>query len=387
MNEREVDDAIGDAERITDGVRLDDDDPRLGRPRIDADLVRGRVGWTLVGLALVGTLVVGLSPAPYVIEQPGPVFDTLGEVTTADGQVPMIEIDGAESYPTDGRLDLLTVSVVGDRSNRPDWFEIARAWFDPSRAVIPIDEVYPEGVTDAEVDEQNTVLMDDSQQSAIAAALGLAGYDYSSSANVAEVLEGAPADGVLEVGDVILAIDGAPIALPEQVSDAVVAAGVGTEMRVRIEREGTERTVTVTPAENEGTPRIGIAVGGSFEFPIDVSIQLDNVGGPSAGQMFALGIYDKLTEGSLTGGVHVAGTGTIDAEGDIGAIGGIRQKMYGAQRAGATFFLAPVENCAEVVGNIPDGLQVVTVDTLDDSLAALEALRDGTAQDLPGCAT
>jgi PDZ domain-containing protein len=113
---------------------------------------------------------------------------------------------------------------------------------------------------------------------------------------------------------------------------------------------------------------------------------LNNVGGPSAGMMFALGIIDTLTPGELNGGQDVAGTGTITADGTVGPIGGIRQKMWGALDAGADWFLAPESNCDEVVGHIPGRLKVFAVKTLDDSLDVLEAIRDdGDLSALPTC--
>ncbi len=139
-------------------------------------------------------------------------------------------------------------------------------------------------------------------------------------------------------------------------------------------------------AEDGETPVIGVFVGGDYEFPFEVRIQLENVGGPSAGMMFALGIVDKLTPGELNGGLEVAGTGTISGSGEVGAIGGIRQKLWGAQRAGADWFLAPASNCAEVAGQVPAGLTVVAVDTLDDAIGALEAIAADDTASLPACA-
>ncbi len=131
---------------------------------------------------------------------------------------------------------------------------------------------------------------------------------------------------------------------------------------------------------------LGIQLTNDYEFPIDVTIQLNNVGGPSAGMMFALGIIDTLTPGQLNGGENVAGTGTIDAAGTVGPIGGIRQKMYGAVDARATWFLAPESNCDEVVGHVPSGLRVFSVGTLDDALDVLTAVReDGDLDALPTC--
>lgn len=157
-----------------------------------------------------------------------------------------------------------------------------------------------------------------------------------------------------------------------------------------MQRGGDEREVDVTPRrteiDGEETLLLGITLMTDYEFPFDVTIQLDNVGGPSAGMMFALGIIDTLTPGELNGGKEVAGTGTIDAEGTVGPIGGIRQKLYGARDAGADYFLAPEANCDEVVGHVPDGLQVIRTATLDESLAALDVIaEDGDVDALPTC--
>ena len=122
---------------------------------------------------------------------------------------------------------------------------------------------------------------------------------------------------------------------------------------------------------------IGIQPGATYDFPFDVTVNLGTVGGPSAGMMLALGTYDKLTPGALTGGERIAGTGTITADGEVGAIGGIRQKMYGAQEADADWFLAPAANCNEVVGHVPGGLEVFAVTTLDDALEVVETVAAG----------
>jgi PDZ domain-containing protein len=108
-----------------------------------------------------------------------------------------------------------------------------------------------------------------------------------------------------------------------------------------------------------------------------VKISVGDVGGPSAGLMFSLGIYDKLTPGSLTGGTFVAGTGTITADGEVGPIGGIQQKMIAARQAGAKVFLTPKDNCAEAVSNAPKGLRLVEADTMHGAITSLDALRTG----------
>jgi PDZ domain-containing protein len=347
------------------------------------------VGWSLILLAMLVTIVVALVPSPYVIEQPGPVFDTLGEVEVGGDEVPLIDIADATTYPTSGSLNMLTVSINGNRDNRLNWFQVASAWFDSSKAVVPLDSVYPAGVSVEQSNEQSQTDMQNSQQEAIAAALSQLDYDFTTTLEVVDVGKGTPADGQLEAGDTIVSVDGQTFSDVTGLKATIADNGVDTPATVVVERDGVEQTLAITPVMSTGAtpaPIVGITVKGNFVFPIDVTIQLENVGGPSAGQMFALGIIDKLTPGELTGGQDVAGTGTITGDGTIGPIGGIRQKMYGAVRAGADYFLAPVDNCDEVVGHVPDGLDVFAVTTLDDSLAVLDAVSTGgSTADLPTC--
>jgi Lon-like protease len=346
------------------------------------------VGWVLLVAALLGIVVVSLVPAPYVIEQPGPVYDTLGEVTVGGEQVPLIEIPDEPTYPTAGTLDMLTVTVSGNREQPPSWFEVATAYFDPSKAVVPVDDVYPEGVTQEQSNEQGRLDMENSQKEAVAAALRELGYELGGTVTVAETQPGLPADGVLEAGDVLVSVNGGSFADVTELREAIAENGVDAPAEVVVDRAGEQVTEQVTPvlAEDGETPVIGVYVEGQYDFPFEVQIQLENVGGPSAGMMFALGIVDKLTEGELNGGADVAGTGTIAGSGEVGPIGGIRQKMYGALRAGAEWFLAPADNCGEVVGHVPDGLTVFSVSTLDEALAALEVIADGgDTASLPTC--
>lgn len=346
--------------------------------------------WALV-VALVVLLVLTFLPTAYVIQQPGPVYNTLGTAQNADGEdVPLITIDGAETYPTDGSLDLLTVQVVGNPQRTPSWLELAGAWFDRTRAVLPLESVFPAGQTTEERRTQSTTLMVNSQQDATAAALTEAGFDVPSDIVVYEFSPDSASEGVLQVDDMILAANGTPI---EGVDDLrrIINDGEGDDVELTILRDGEEETVSVSPTETvaeDGTTSwvIGVVLQRRFDFPIDVEIQLNNVGGPSAGMMFALGIVDLLSPGDLTGGEDVAGTGTITADGVVGPIGGIRQKMWGAVGAGAEWFLAPQANCDEVVGHVPDGLRVFAVEDLDDALTAVETLAEGGDLDtLPTC--
>lgn len=347
-----------------------------------------RVGVWALAIALVALAALSFLPTGFVVQQPGPVYNTLGVATSSDGtEVPLITVEGTDTFPTTGQLDLTTVQVVGNRERTPSWFELMTAWFDSSKAVVPIDVVFPEGQSSEERNEESAQMMVDSQQEATAAALAQLGYDLGSSVRVFSIPEGAPAEGVLEAGDVIIAAGGAPVTIVDDLRTQIQAQE-GAPVALSIERDGAEQSVEIQPvySESDQVWQIGISTIHDYAFPFEVTIQLDNVGGPSAGQMFALGIIDTLTEGDLTGGEHVAGTGTITANGDIGPIGGIRQKLYGARNDGAEFFLAPASNCDEVVGHVPGGLTVFSVETLDDSLAVLEAVSGGGSLDaLPVC--
>ena len=357
------------------------------RRRLSRATVAGM--WALA-VALVVLLWLTFLPTSYVIQQPGPVYNTLGTTAAVDGtDVPLISVDGAETFPTDGSLDLLTVQVAGNRERTPSWFELAKAWFDPSKAVTPIDVVFPQGQTTEERNEESAAMMVDSQNEATAAALTELGYDLDPRISVHSLTDDSAAAGVLEVGDVILEAEGEPVADAAALRE-IINAGDGEPVEMLIERDGDEETVSVTPKEVEidgkATWLIGVSLITQFDFPFDVTIQLNNVGGPSAGMMFALGIMDVLTPDELNGGESVAGTGTITADGTVGPIGGIRQKMWGALDADADWFLAPEANCDEVVGHVPGGLRVFSVETLDDSLDVLEVIREGGDLDtLPTC--
>jgi Lon-like protease len=350
---------------------------------------RRRFGWTILGIGLAGLVVVSLVPAPFVIEQPGPVYDTLGDVSIDGVEVPMIQIPDEKTFTTGGALDMLTVSIRGNRQELPSWFEIASAYLDPSKAVVPVDLIYPAGVSLEDSNDQGQVDMANSQKEAIAAALTELGYTFASTVTVVEASQGSPSAGVLEAGDVLLRVNGATFADVTGLRSEIAANGVDKAAAIDITRSGEPVTVDITPIMSEGdspAPIIGIIAGADYEFPIDVKIQLENVGGPSAGMMFALGIIDKLTEGKLNGGEIVAGTGTISGSGEVGPIGGIQQKLYGARNAGADWFLAPKSNCDEVTGHIPNGLTVFAIATLDDALEALAAIESGASTStLPAC--
>ncbi|WP_157071340.1 YlbL family protein [Curtobacterium ammoniigenes] len=347
--------------------------------------IRSRtIGWTLLAIAAIIAIVVSALPSPYVIELPGPVFNTLGAQTIGSGssakKIALIKVSGHRTYPTSGALDMLTVSIDGTATQRPSWLSVVRALLTPSEAVIPATAIYPPGQTTQQVNQADQAQMTDSQQSAIAAALIHAGYSVPSILTVAQVQSGSAASGVMKQGDVIESVNGTSLTTDSDTTvlrDLVAKNGAGKPAQVVVKRDGADIPLTVTPKLSDGAPLLGVVVSERFRFPFDVSIQLQNVGGPSAGMMFALGIIDTITPGSLNGGRHVAGTGTITAGGQVGPIGGIRQKLYGARAAGATVFLAPKSNCNEVVGHIPSGLSVYAVSTLDQAVHDLDTIAAG----------
>ena len=228
--------------------------------------------------------------------------------------------------------------------------------------------------------------MRDSQENATTSALRELGIPVEITSFVQDVPEGSPSSGKLETGDELVAIDGTPVAGGTQLRELITGHDPGDKVQVTVRRDGEERSETITTERAEdGRAIVGITTRDEADYPFTVDISLEDVGGPSAGLMFALGIVDKLTPGSLTNGAHIAGTGTIDDTGHVGAIGGITQKMLGAKRAGATVFLAPAGNCDEAKETVPDGLRLVRARTLSSAVSSLEQLAEGRTQGLPRC--
>jgi PDZ domain-containing protein len=229
--------------------------------------------------------------------------------------------------------------------------------------------------------------MTTSQENAVAAALKELSIPYGQKLEVAGLSDGSPSDGKLTAGDVFTSVNGKPVTSLAAVQDEL-ATGKGKPAAVVVDRNGRQVTETVTPARSDsGRFILGVLLKYRFTFPFDVKISLDKVGGPSAGMMFALGIVDTVTPGDLTGGKHIAGTGTISPDGAVGPIGGIAVKMHGARADGATMFLAPAANCDEVAGHIPEGLQVVKVENLDEARRAVDLAATGSdTSGLPACA-
>lgn len=329
----------------------------------------------VVLLVLLGTAAY-LRPVPYVVLSPGPVFNALGDIAG----VPVVTVDGAPTYATDGTLDVTTVYESGGPGSTVTLPQVFRAWLDSAQQVLPRDLLYPEDSNPSQNQQQAVEQMELSQQTAVAAALRHLDLPVRTAVAVGTVLEDSPAEGKLRAGDEFVRVDGQRVQGPRQVGRLISQRKPGDPVDLVVRRDGelVRLTLVTEPAPDDPSRAIvGVIPTLVYVSPIDVTIKLGNVGGPSAGLMFSLSVVDKLTPGPLTGGEHVAGTGTIDARGHVGAIGGIQQKMAGARGDGADLFLAPKSNCSDVVGNVPRGLTVVPVQTLDDAIDVVGRFADG----------
>ncbi|MFL4906919.1 PDZ domain-containing protein [Streptomyces sp. MMS24-I2-30] len=351
-------------------------------------------------LMLIALLCAGvLLPVPYSEMSPGPTVNTLGE---HDGE-PVLQVSGHQTYPATGHLNMTTVRVTS-ADYKMNLVEAVYGWLAHDDKVVPHDTLYPEGQTEEQSTQENAEEFSQSQESAKVAALKELGIPVQSWVIVSTVVKDSPAEGRLHAGDVIKAVDGAPVKQPSDVAELVTKHKPGQDVAFTIipakEQAAAEKehrtptatqdvTITTKASDDTGPKRaiVGISAGTDHTFPFTIDIKLADVGGPSAGLMFSLGIYDKLTPGNLTGGKFVAGTGTIDDNGKVGPIGGIEMKTVGARDKGAQYFLTPADNCAAAAKDTPSGLTLVKVKTMKDALGALTDIRNGDTAALPKCTT
>jgi PDZ domain-containing protein len=351
-------------------------------------------------LILIALLCAGVFiKVPYSEMSPGPTVNTLGE---HDGE-PVLQISGRKTYPATGHLNMTTVRVTSANYNM-NLVEAVYGWLAHDNKVVPHDTLYPDGKTEQQSTQENAEEFSQSQESAKVAALKELGIPVKSWVIVSTVVKGSPAEGRLHAGDVIKSVDGTAVKAPGDVAklvtkhkpgEKVVFTVVPAKEQAAAEKAGktatatTDVTITTAKSSDSGASRaiVGISAGTDHTFPFSIDIKLADVGGPSAGLMFALGIVDKLTPGDLTGGKFVAGTGTIDDSGTVGPIGGIELKTIGAREKGAQYFLTPKDNCASAAKDTPDGLTLVKVNTIDDAMNALKDISSGKTADLPKCTT
>jgi len=331
-------------------------------------------GWTVfMGAVLVVlcSLLVSQAPVPYVVVQPGQTYDTLG-LNDADQEI--IVIEGADATESTGELRFLTVAVVGV-TDKLTLLEAVVGWLVDDNAVVPRDWLYPPDETPDVTQRRNAEDFVNSLSNAEVAALGYLGYLEVA---VQDVSETSPNADRLKVGDVITAVDGVPITDADSLLNAIRSKPPGSTLTFSMTRDGEPLTVeVVTMADEDGVPRVGFTPEIRSAAPFTITFNIEGIGGPSAGLMMALGIIDKLVPEDLTGGRIIAGTGTIDQNGEVGPIGGVPQKIIAAVDAGATVFLTPRDNCEEAVRNARPGLLLVQVESLESALDALETLREG----------
>jgi PDZ domain-containing protein len=333
--------------------------------------MRRRGVTVILGALLTALLAVGVmaAPLPYVVLKPGPTVNTLG---SSDGNQ-VIQVANAKTTQSAGQLRLTTVNV----QSQVELVWAISSWFSRKDAVVPRALIYPPGQTEKQVEQQNAQEWHDSQNSAVTVALTKLGYPVQT--YVKAVTAGGAAVGRLQPGDVLTSVDDARVTSPTTLTDAVRAKPAGTTFTVGFNRGSQAMTAKITTKTNgsDKTPRLGVEIDTKQNAPFKVTIDLDKIGGPSAGLMFTLGIMDKLEPADLTGGKIIAGTGTIDDDGNVGPIGGIPQKLVGAKSAGAQIFLVPKDNCAEALKNAVSGLPMAEVATVDDALTALKTFTSG----------
>ncbi|GAA1758269.1 PDZ domain-containing protein [Streptomonospora arabica] len=342
----------------------------------------------IVAVLLLAGFAVGAVylPVPYLVASPGIALNTLGE----SGGERIIRIEGTRSYSHEGGLSMVTVQYTGGPDTHMDLFTVLGAWLSPTQAVLPQEALFPPDQSVEEITQTQTVEMNSSQRKATAAALTQLGVDYETEAYVARVMKGKPAQGEVRKGDVIARVDGEPVADKDEAVELVGDREPGDAVSLTLDREGADEPVKAevkTAADDEGNAVIGILVADRMEFPFEVDISVGEIGGPSAGMMFSLGVIDRLSPEGLTGGHQIAGTGTITPEGEVGGVSGVAQKMVSAERLGAEYFFVASDSCSQTFDSAATGeIEVVRVDELDDAVGALKKIRSGEGSgDLPRC--
>ncbi len=330
-------------------------------------------GLLAVVMVLGMTVLAASESVPYVTFAPGPTVNVLDKFEKKD----IITVSGHKAYKDDGGLRLVTVVPSGpdEKLSIP---QLVSAWVDPDRDVYPYRAIYPPTATRDSVREESSQQMVSSKDSAVAAALRALDVPFKTAVKIADVDKSGPANGKLKSGDQVVSVNGRKITGLEQLTKMIRPLPVGTDVTVGVQRDGKElekKMKTTGAVDDKSASALRVSIAPGFEFPFDVKLNIsENIGGPSGGLMFALGIYDVLTPGSLTDGKVIAGTGEIDADGKVASIGGIRQKLVGAQDDGAELFLVPADNCAEALkGNYdPDKMRLVKVSTMEQALGEVQ---------------
>lgn len=350
-------------------------DPMVVRDPLPWDLpprprARRTLRWVVPAVALCLLLAAAiLIEVPYYAIAPG----------TARQVNDLIAVPDDRANPPEGQVLLTTVSL-----RRVSTLEALQGWLDPDTAVVPEDRILGAGRR-RDFSRENLEQMDDSKNVAVLVALRRLGFpvtEQGEGALVVEVRAGSPAAGRLVVGDVVTAVDGVASPLKQSVVDAIGSRRPGEQLRLTVKGvNGATReeqiTLGVTPEIPAGGAFLGVVLrtkAQTFDMPFDITIDSGDIGGPSAGLAFTLGLLDTLTRGELTGGAKVAVTGTIALDGSVGDVGGVRQKTAAVRAAGADYFLVPPGEFNEARAQAGNRLEVRRVASLEEAIAALADL-------------
>jgi PDZ domain-containing protein len=325
--------------------------------------VRQRITAVVGAVALVMVVfALNFYHLPVVALSPGPAENVLSRITIQGG---------TQVYDSKGSFYLTSVGIDTDVR----FFEAMLDLANRDVSLRPRSEVYPQGESTQQVNQQNADDMDQSKVLAAVVALRKLGYKVDPSAvDVTEVRPGAPADGKLRPGDRLVRAEGKPVTSILQLQGVIRSHRPGETLAFGVRRGDADMAVQVPVGLDGGEPRIGVVLHEEYgRLPVPITIDTENIGGPSAGLVFALSIYDRLTPGDLTNGRRIAGTGQITEDGSVVSIGGIAEKLIGARRQGATTFLLPRDNCGEAKEHPPPGLRLVPVSNLGDAIAFLQS--------------
>ncbi|MDP8959674.1 MAG: PDZ domain-containing protein [Actinomycetota bacterium] len=336
-------------------------------------------GWPIWAVAVaVLLLLVGAGAVwawnlrlPYYALSPGPTQEVV-DLISVDEQAEV------QVFAPQGDLYFLTVLL-----QPVNVYEYLEAWLDPRVDVVERENIRPPGTSEEELRRINRDLMDESKTFAVCVALQHLDFQarcQGQGARVMGFVEGTPAASVLQEGDVIVRIAGEAVNLATDAVSLVAEQEIGERVPITVVRDGRRVQVEVRLVEHvqePGRPMVGIlldTVDLNVRLPFDITIDSHNVGGPSAGMMYTLGVIDLLSEGNLTHGLVVAGTGTIRLDGEVGEVGGVRQKVFAARAAGADYVLVPEGNYQEALGATGGEIEVVAVSDLDEALRFLGSL-------------
>lgn len=347
-------------------------------------MTRNAVAVVSAVLFVVLAALLAVAPVPYVTLGPGRSFNVLG---SADGQA-LIRVQDLDTYPTTGQLFIAGVAQtrMDAQVSLP---EALLANWSAGSEVLPREWVYQPGKTSEQLQAESTRQMDVTQRDATVAALRAAGHPVAELPMVASVSVGGPAFGKLLEGDLITKVDGLPVSTADDVRAAVTKHQVGDDVLfewVRGKQTLSAKVTTISSNQDKKVATTGVSYTTGYRYGPTVSYTIDSTaGGASVGLALALGVFDLITEGDLVSSRVVVAVGTIDAEGNVGRVSAVKEKLYAAQRAQASVFLVPTANCQDIAG-LETGLHVVRVTTLKDTIAALQLLAEPqSTTEVPHC--